>query len=289
MKIQYFSDVHNEMNTTFRYEPTDADVVVMAGDIDIGDGGLKWALENIKDKPVLYVLGNHEFYAQRHPDLVTQLKQQCAGTNVSVLEKDTIAVKGVYFHGCSLWTDYAFNNEVLRDQAICKAMMSDYSYILSAETGKKLAPEQTVELHKASLQWLEQSLMRHRDECNVVITHHAPNSLSLPEHRRLGSIAAAYVTDLSEFITKCSPALWIHGHCHKVSRYTIGNCTVLCNPGGSASYVDGFDPKACVRLPVIKCSKTDEFPQTVLDEMTRPMTQAEYDAGGIRYIDIQDN
>ena len=252
MKIQYFSDVHNEMNTTFLYQKTDADVVVMAGDIDIGNAGLRWALENIKDKPVLYVLGNHEFYTNRYPDLISQLKQECAGTHVSVLEKDTVTIEGVHFHGCSLWTDYAFNNQVLRDQAICQAMMSDYSYIIDAETGKKLLPEQTVKLHQASLEWLEQSLMRHSGECNVVITHHAPNPLSLPEHRRRGSIAAAYVTNLSAFITQHAPTLWIHGHCHKVSRYAIGNCTVVCNPGGSGDYVDSFDPEACVVLPVIK-------------------------------------
>jgi len=249
MKIHFFSDVHNEMNTTFRYEETDADVVVMAGDIDIGNGGLRWALDNIKDKPVLYVLGNHEFYAQRHPELIAQLKQECTGTNVSVLEKDTVTINGVNFHGCTLWTDYGFNNEVLRDQAICKAMISDYSYILNSETGQKLIPERTVELHLASLQWLEQSLIHHSNERNVVITHHAPHPSSLPEHRRRGSIAAAYVTDLSNFITKHCPALWIHGHTHKVSHYSIGRCTVLCNPRGSGDYVDRFDPKACVTLP----------------------------------------
>jgi len=249
MKIHYFSDVHNEMNTTFRYQKTDADIVIMAGDIDIGNGGLKWALENIKDKPVLYVLGNHEFYTHRHPDLVAQLKLESAGTNISILEKDTITINGVHFHGCSLWTDYAFNNEVLRDQAICQAMMSDYQWIMDAETGKKLVAEQTVQMHKASLQWLEQSLMRHAGECNVVITHHAPNPLSLPEHRRRGSIAAAYVTDLTALITRHSPSLWIHGHCHKVSSYVIGNCMVTCNPGGSGEYVDGFDPEACIVVP----------------------------------------
>lgn len=249
MKIQYFSDVHNEMNTTFRYQKTDADIVVMAGDIDIGNGGLKWALENIKDKPVLYVLGNHEFYTHSYPDLVAKLKLESAGTNVSILEKDTITINGINFHGCTLWTDYAFNNEVLRDQAICQAMMSDYQWIIDAVSGKKLIAEQTVQMHRDSLQWLEQSLMQHMGECNVLITHHAPNPLSLPEHRRRGSIAAAYVTDLTTFITKHCPSLWIHGHCHKVSRYVIENCTVACNPGGSGDYVDGFNPQACVELP----------------------------------------
>jgi hypothetical protein len=42
----------------------DADVLVLAGDVHLGDKGLSWALEAIpKDLPVIYVLGNHEFNA----------------------------------------------------------------------------------------------------------------------------------------------------------------------------------------------------------------------------------
>jgi len=42
-------------------------------------------------------------------------------------------------------------------------------------------------------------------------------------------------------------------------------------------------------LLVIKSRTTEELPQAIFDAITRPMTQAEYDAGGIRTIDIEDD
>jgi len=61
MKIQIYSDIHNEFR---HYEPkdTDADVVVLAGDIDTGLKAINWAWDLFKDKPVIYIAGNHEHY-----------------------------------------------------------------------------------------------------------------------------------------------------------------------------------------------------------------------------------
>ena len=70
MKIQVLSDLHIEFEA-FNVNTDNADLVVLAGDIHVDNRGVLWALENIKDKPVLYVLGNHEFY-----DKVLRLPQR---------------------------------------------------------------------------------------------------------------------------------------------------------------------------------------------------------------------
>jgi predicted phosphodiesterase len=42
-----------------------ADVVVLAGDIDDGLGGFRWAREAFPDKPIVMVAGNHEFECRK--------------------------------------------------------------------------------------------------------------------------------------------------------------------------------------------------------------------------------
>jgi len=47
-----------------------ADVVVLAGDVHAKDRGLKWIFDQKFEVPVLYVLGNHEFYRKKFPGLI---------------------------------------------------------------------------------------------------------------------------------------------------------------------------------------------------------------------------
>ena len=59
LRIRYMSDLHLEFSD-YRPDPVDADVVVLAGDIDAGTSGLEWAARQFPDTPVIYVAGNHE-------------------------------------------------------------------------------------------------------------------------------------------------------------------------------------------------------------------------------------
>jgi hypothetical protein len=52
MKLQIYSDLHNEF-ARFDPAPTDADLVILAGDIDIKARGVKWANETFLC-PVIY-------------------------------------------------------------------------------------------------------------------------------------------------------------------------------------------------------------------------------------------
>jgi predicted phosphodiesterase len=66
MKIQIISDLHQEfgsMDLSFE----GADVVVLAGDINLGTKGIEWIKSTITDIPVIYVLGNHEYYKGSYP------------------------------------------------------------------------------------------------------------------------------------------------------------------------------------------------------------------------------
>jgi len=54
MKIQIISDLHQEFGLselTFK----NADLIILAGDINLGTKGIVWIKENIPNKPIIYV------------------------------------------------------------------------------------------------------------------------------------------------------------------------------------------------------------------------------------------
>ncbi|MDQ0967527.1 putative MPP superfamily phosphohydrolase [Flavobacterium sp. W4I14] len=82
-------------------------MVILAGDINLVTKGIEWIKENIPDKPVIYVLGNHEYYKGTYPNTLNKIIEASRGSNVGVLENDTIELKGIRFHGATLWIDFS--------------------------------------------------------------------------------------------------------------------------------------------------------------------------------------
>jgi predicted phosphodiesterase len=60
MRLHVLSDLHLEFGSDPKIPPTDADVVVLAGDIHLGREGRRWARKQFPEKPVIYVLGHTE-------------------------------------------------------------------------------------------------------------------------------------------------------------------------------------------------------------------------------------
>ena len=59
MRWHILSDLHLEFGPA-EIPPTEADLVVLAGDVHLGRAGREWASKQFPDQPVVYVLGNHE-------------------------------------------------------------------------------------------------------------------------------------------------------------------------------------------------------------------------------------
>jgi Icc-related predicted phosphoesterase len=238
MKIQVLSDLHIEFDE-FDFVDTDSDVVVLAGDIHVKEKGVLWAIENIKNKPVLYVLGNHEFYGKAYPRLINSLKEKVKGTNVHILEKDSKSIDGVNFLGCTLWTDFELFGDPRITGYHCQQKMTDFTKIRVSPRFSKLRSADVASIHFKSLEWLKSELESKENERNIVITHLGPSLKSLPVGRDKDIISASYVSALDEIILKYNPDYWIHGHMHNSSNYNIGNCKVICNPRG---YPDERNP-----------------------------------------------
>lgn len=104
MKLHILSDLHLSV---YDMSPprTDADVVILAGDIARPVEAIAWILA-FTDKPVVYVPGNHEFYGSSLQATVQELQRLTAGTNIHVLDNQVLELHGVRFVGSTLWTDF---------------------------------------------------------------------------------------------------------------------------------------------------------------------------------------
>jgi len=239
MKIHVLSDLHTEF-ADFVPPKTDADVVVLAGDIGVGLGGIEWAAIHFQSKPVIYVPGNHEYY---HYDIgSTDDLRKAASDNVHVLNNNALEVNGVRILGSTLWTDFKLDGEgeawVARQRA--KQWMEDFSSIRNGMRG--FTPEDSVDRHRRSVAWLVDELEKEFDGPTVVVTHHLPTARSVDKRYANDPLNPAFASRLEGIIEKHRPELWIHGHTHVPCDYEMFCTRVLCNPLGypNESCSEGF-------------------------------------------------
>lgn len=222
MKLQLLSDLHLEF-ADFTPQAGQADVIVLAGDIHTGTKALAWLQTLDLKQPIIYVLGNHEYYKHIYPKLLHTLKAQ-APSNLHILENETLELDGVIFHGTTLWTDFELLGNARLSGALCQQNMNDYKYIRREPSYSKMRSIDLAIIHNKSLRWLATSLNTHQNKTNIVITHHAPSLQSLPNKRRSDPLSPAYASSLDEFIKQHKIDYWLHGHLHHSNDYFIGQC-----------------------------------------------------------------
>ena len=251
MKIQYLSDLHLEFAD---YAPlsADADVVVLAGDIDLKGRGVAWALRHFK-QPVVYVPGNHEFYKGSLGKTVEKMRVAAQGTNVHVLNDEELIIDNVRFLAATLWTDYRLTGNEPLAQWDAQQTMSDFKQIRD-EQYRKIRPTTLSARHLKSRQFIQAALDRPFNGRTVVVTHHAPCELSIAEEYldSGGHLNASYASRL-EGLMGPGVAAWIHGHTHNSLDYELHGTRVLCNPRGYApsDLNPEFNPRAVLELDTL--------------------------------------
>lgn len=246
MKIQIISDLHREFGSTelcFDH----SDIVVLAGDVNLGTKGIEWIKNAIPDKPVIYVLGNHEYYKGSYPKTLHKIRDASLNSNVHVLENSFVDIDGIRFHGATLWTDFSIFGNPVQYGMLCQSKMNDYKMIRRDPSYSKMRTLDTFKIHQFSKEWLKESLESSKGLKNIVVTHHAPSIQSVPEHYKEDPVTSAYASDLECLLTEYKPLYWIHGHIHTPCRYKIGETEIICNPHG---YIDekynGYDKELLI-------------------------------------------
>jgi predicted phosphodiesterase len=263
MKLHILSDLHLGFGD-LEAPDTDADVVILAGDIGRPKDAVKWAYG--LRKPVVYVAGNHEFYGSTVEQTLAELRDLTQGTNVHFLDDDELVLDGVRFLGCTLWTDMGlFGNGADRELAVRAAWqtMRDFQRIRVAG-GRHFAPDDMVLRSRNHLAWLERRLADPSPLPTVVVTHHAPSRRSIHPQFKGAMINACYINDLERLFGAGRVRLWIHGHTHNSFDYVVQGTRVVCNPRGyqiaGVEQNRQFDPALVVEVGTAACvSRALEF------------------------------
>jgi len=248
MRVHILSDLHLEF-AAFKPINVNADVVVLAGDVHTGKNGIKWILKAFPDRPVIYVLGNHEFYGQKIPKLISEIKELAQRTNVQVLENDKVEIGDVAFLGATLWTDFRLNGDPVLAEVAAQTGMTDFRRIRVTPSYRRFRPSDARRIHAHSLEWLAQRIEQARGRKIVVVTHHAPSPQSIPARFQNDPLNPAFASNLEPFIVECGAALWIHGHIHHRADFTVGGTRVVANPRGYPTEPHtGFDPTLVIEI-----------------------------------------
>lgn len=247
MKIQLLSDIHLEM---YPYQPEalPVDLVILAGDIHTKGRGIQWAAETFS-APVLYIPGNHEYYQGHLDKTLAQMREEAAKTNgkVTLLERDRVVIGDVRFFGATAWTDFSSGGNRVFAAFDAEAMMNDYKMIRATTKYRKLRPADLMRINEQTRDWLRCELATPFAGKTVVITHHAPTWLSIPEWRvqSKDQLNPAYANrwEYEDYFDGEKVQLWLHGHIHNACDYTANGVRVVCNPKG---YVDHFGGESLV-------------------------------------------
>jgi len=213
MKLHILSDLHRDLAGEIVIPPVDADVVILAGDVDHGYDSLRWAMRTFTQN-TLFVLGNHEIVPGNEQKLA-RFREMTEGSTVRILENDVWEQGGVRFLGCTLWSP--------ANQRMRAAM-------------------------KHSIAWLRDMLAQTYTGTTVVITHYSPLHQSLaPEVLIDDALAKRLAVDLRTLIESSNITLWVHGHIHRTQDYFCGKTRIVCNPrGNSKQGAQRFNPECVI-------------------------------------------
>jgi DNA repair exonuclease SbcCD nuclease subunit len=236
--LQLLSDLHLETES-FDPEPApEADMLVLAGDIDSS-----WAtLQRFVDwpVPVVMVAGNHEFDGRELDSAWPALRQRCLELGITLLERDSLTVaspdgRRVRLLGTTRWCDFDLFGEQRRD-AVLRAATYFVRIMRATRHGQPFDAAAAREEALVCRDWLRQELDRPRKEwdATVVITHFAPSLRSADPRYGSQPSTASFCNADDDLLPLAD--LWIHGHLHCRHDYEhvhpAGTTRVVCNARG---------------------------------------------------------
>lgn len=235
MKLYVLSDLHREFAESSPPE-INADLVVLAGDIDVGARGVLWANETFT-QPVVYVCGNHEFY-KGHTDRTLRKMRDVAAPHVHILENEAFVWRQNRILGTTAWTDFTSTGDVVAAARTASTRMTDFQVIRTGENWRRIRPEDVVRRNQVARAWLSEELAKPFSGMTVVVTHHCPTPAVAGENDE-GHLGAAFSNHWPSLIEQAD--VWIFGHTHSAVDTHLAGCRLISNPRGYPGEHTGFD------------------------------------------------
>lgn len=238
--LQIMSDVHVEFfrDDSKRFfdslDPTGADILVLAGDIDVGpyiDPTLRAFCA--RWPRVVFVSGNHEYY-NSSPVAVRSVMSRLVKEvpNLTWLDSKPVVVDGVRFIGGTLW----FSKPVNVPETT-RIAMNDFHTIREFEPW----------VYDENLR-CEAVLRAKAKDAHVVVTHHLPTMRAIAPQYAGNPLNHFFCHDLTDLIESAQPPLWIFGHTHAAADFKIGETRLVCNPKGYPHEKKPFNDRLLIEV-----------------------------------------
>jgi predicted phosphodiesterase len=238
MRLQLLSDLHLETEVFEPAAAPDAELLVLAGDIDSTWAGLEafrgWPV------PVLFVAGNHEFDERELTQAWPALRERCERLGIRLLECERLVVpdragRRIRFVATTRWSDFDLFGEARREPAM-RAAGYFVKIMRATRHGRVLDAAAVREEALGCREWLRHELAQPRGEwdATVVVTHFAPSLRSADPRYGAQPGTASFCNADDALLAQAD--LWIHGHLHCQFDYAVphagGATRVVCNARG---------------------------------------------------------
>lgn len=271
MKIRCCSDLHLEWGP-LELSYAGEDILLLCGDIAIHTEAMDLIkqMAQVFSIPVVVLAGNHEFYTNEDAPSHTweetindlrkaaDLTDRIEKSKVTFFEDSSAVYQGVRFIGATLWTDMKLYGDDPIIQMWVEQALNDYR-LIKHNDGSDMRAMDTIARHGVSRQFITDKLAEPFDGPTVVLTHHAPSWLSVPEQFKKDHASAGYASRLETIMLDYEPVLWVHGHTHTNFDYEIGTTRIVCNPRGYAAAAENpeFDPNLIIEIAEKVDGRTD--------------------------------
>ncbi|MDE2082260.1 MAG: metallophosphoesterase [Burkholderiales bacterium] len=258
MRVQLLSDLHLESEAYDPRPAPDAELLVLAGDIDSTWAGYErfagWPV------PVLVVAGNHEFDGRDVDAALAGLRALCGRLGYALLERESrifAAADGarVRVVGSTRWSDFDLFGAAGRPRAMRAAEY--FMRLMGSTRGGRPFDAAAVRDEALSCRaWLEAELAqspRQRWDKTLVVTHFAPSLRSADPRFGAQPGTASFCNADDDLIARAD--VWLHGHLHCQTAYAVARAgraptRVVCNALGLAAKGEprGHDPLKTIEI-----------------------------------------
>jgi predicted phosphodiesterase len=239
MKIQVLSDLHLEFERKYHGYESNADVMVIAGDLDVYNDIESSLIKfyEIYNKPIIFVPGNHEYY-HSSKKIMDKVFENFDHPNIHILNgTDWVNYNGVIFIGSTGWWDES-NGQVYP----YVSRMSDYHYIDDIRENNN-----GVDWGIKSKKYFQSCLETFNKFKIVCVSHNGVIPL-VSERFKGSALNTCFFNNWSDLLEIYKPSLWIHGHTHDSIDTTVYNTRIICNPKGYHSENKNFNPNLIVEV-----------------------------------------
>jgi hypothetical protein len=224
VKIQLLSDLHLETEAFDPQPVPEAELLVLAGDIDASWLGFSrfahWPV------PVLFVAGNHEFDGRELDDAWPALRALAKRLGWTLLEQQSTVLtdrhgQRVRFVGTIRWSDFELFG-LQRQQTAMRAAAYFMHLMRSTRQGRAFDAAAVRQEALACRAWLADELSQSvngRWDKTVVITHFAPSSRSADPRFGAQPGTASFCNADDDLLAHAD--LWLHGHLHCRHDYLV--------------------------------------------------------------------